>query len=385
MKNIIGAILVFMGSCCFAQINTFYVQPVDTDINYAVAQDSHLVVRNTSTHLNKLFLFIGGTGSSSKTYKRISEFAGNEGYDVIGIAYPNSIAAASLKNDTDSLAFNHYRQEICFGEPVSPDVSVDSLNSITTRCIKLLNYLHTTYPSQSWNQYLNGSDDLNWSKIMVGGHSQGAGHAAYLGKINLVDRVLMLAGPNDYSDHFAKPAVWLSTSGNTPPTRYFGYLSELDEIVDFDKQLSNLEALEVYPAYDTTLVDNSSSPYGNSRCLYTRQPPGLSILNHNTPIKFSSINNSVWEYMLSSDVTTSLDRNVQENKFFIYPSPTHDQLHIYHSNNGKNKRCVIRNIYGQMVWSEQVEAGTTHIDVSTFTKGVYFFSFGHETLKFIKE
>jgi predicted esterase len=58
------------------------------------------------------------------------------------------------------------------------------------------------HPFESWAQYLATPDSIDWSNIIVGGHSQGAGHAAYLAKFNSVNRVLLFSGPNDYSTAF---------------------------------------------------------------------------------------------------------------------------------------------------------------------------------------
>src|SRR6187549_3620168 len=177
MKKLITILLFVTATTGFSQINTFYVNPILTDTSYAAGQDSHLVVRNTTTTLHKLFLFIGGTGSSTQGYQTISNFAGNLGFDVINLSYPNTVSAASLANSSDSMVFNNYRQEVCYGTPLSPDVTVDSLNSIYTRTIKLIHYLNATYPTQNWSQYLITPTTLDWSKIAVGGHSQGGGHA----------------------------------------------------------------------------------------------------------------------------------------------------------------------------------------------------------------
>ncbi len=111
----------------------------------------------------------------------------------------------------------------------------------------------------------------------------------------------MFSSPNDYSNYYSNSANWLRTSGITAMNKHFAYLSLLDEIVPFNNQLTNLQGLGLYPLYDTTFVDISSSPYSNSHCLYTTQTPGLAILYHNSTMKLSSINNSVWTYMLTSD------------------------------------------------------------------------------------
>ena len=97
-----------------------------------------------------------------------------------------------------------------FGTPVSDVVDVDGLNSIYTRILKTLEYLTDNYPDHNWGQYLQRSGGIEWSKIIIGGHSQGSGHAAYIAQKFLVDRVLMFSGPNDYSNYYSDTAPWVS-------------------------------------------------------------------------------------------------------------------------------------------------------------------------------
>jgi hypothetical protein len=313
MKTIFTIMLFVIATTCFAQINTFYVKPdktdkayKDTDTNYVCNKSSNYVVRNTKNNLNKLFLFLGGTKSKPIDYKIFSDFTGNLGYDVINLSYPNNVMAASLSCSSDSLTFNNYEQEICYGTPVSSDVKVDTLNSIYTRTVKLINYLDKTYPEQNWKQYLTSSSTLNWSKIAVGGHSQGGGHACYFAKFNDVERVLMFSSPNDYNNVKSTPANWISTPGKTTMDKHFAYLNQLDDVVLFNNQISNLKGLGLYPAYGACYVENSCPPYGNSHCLYTTQPPGFHIYYKTQIYHFSTIifetnlNKNVWTYMLTA-------------------------------------------------------------------------------------
>lgn len=386
MKNTLAVILFLINATCFSQINSFYVTPIQTDINYSAVQDSNLVVRNTTTNINKLFLFIGGTGSSTQSYQTISKFAGNLGYDVINLSYPNAVAAASLANSSDSMVFNKYRQEVCYGTPLSADVEVDTLNSIYTRTVKLLNYLNTTYPAQNWSQYLINPTTLDWSKIAVGGHSQGSGHACYFAKFNDVERVLMFSGPNDYSNFFSNSANWLRTSGITAMSKHFAYLNLLDEIVPFEKQLTNLQGLGLYPLYDTTYVDNSSSPYGNSHCYYTTQTPGIVILYHNTTVKFSAINNAVWTYMLTSLITTNINEVTENNNISIYPNPTFSNVNIHSDGNLFNKTYIVQNAAGQTVLTgKTLNNNYFTIDFTLLENGIYFVSIDKKTFKIIKQ
>lgn len=369
----------------FSQTNTFYINPILTEPNYSAVQDSHMIVRNTISNNDKLFLFIGGTGSETKNYRQIAEFAGDLGFDVINIAYPNSVAAASLANSSNNLAFDNYRQEICYGTSLSPVVNVDSLNSIYIRAVNLITYLDITYPSQNWSQYLNSSSTLNWSKIVVGGHSQGAGHACFFGKHDTPERVLMFSGPNDYSNYSSQPANWLGIAGNTPIDKYYAYLSLFDEVVDFSKQLSNITNLGLYPASDTVHVDITSSPYNTSNCLYTTQSPGLAILDHNSTVKLSIINNSVWEYMLTYGTTTNVKEVNNNYSFSIYPNPINTQLHIHFDKNMLGKTFYIRNMTGQIIKSEKVNASSISVNLSNLVSGLYLFTIENQTSIFIKK
>jgi Secretion system C-terminal sorting domain len=386
MKTLLTILSFVMATACYAQINTFYVKPIQTDINYAASQDSNLVVRNTTTHNNKLFLFFGGTGSNSASYQTLSNFTGNLGYDVINLSYPNAVSAGSLAGATDSLVFNKFRQEVCYGTPVSADVTVDTLNSIYTRTVKLLIYLNTTYPTQNWNQYLINSSTLNWSKIVVGGHSQGSGHACYFAKFNDVERVLMFSGPNDYSNYFLKSANWLRTAGITSINKHFAYLNLLDEIIPFNSQLNNLQGLKLFPLYDSTYVDLSNAPYGNSHCLYTTQTPGLAILYHNATTKFSTINNAVWTYMLTSPIVTGIDERIDHKTFSIYPNPTFSIVNIYSDRSLLDETFVVQNLKGETVLTgKSLKTNFLSLDFSTLESGIYFITINKKTVKIIKQ
>lgn len=282
-----------------AQNISVLVTPQQTDINYSSADESHFVVRNTKTHLNKLFLFIGGSFSVPKNYYLICDHAATIGFDVISLSYPNNVATASLGTSSDVNIFDNYRQEICFGSPVSSVVAVDTFNCIVTRTIKLLQFLKITYPDQNWGQYLTASGTLLWSKIVVSGHSQGSGHACYLGKKNLVDRVVMFSGPNDYSTNFSSPANWLFQAGQTPNNKLFALLHTQDEIVPFAYQVANLKALGMLTVTQTpTLVDNLSTPYNNANAM-SLNIPALSY--HNSTVGANSILPAVWTYMLTGN------------------------------------------------------------------------------------
>jgi len=282
-----------------AQNVSTLIMPKQTDAGYSSSDLEHYVVRNNKIHLNKLLLFIGGSFSVPKDYNFICDQAATFGLDVISLSYPNNVATAPLGTSTDPLIFNNYRDEICFGNPVSNVVSVDALNSISTRATKLVQYLKTTFPTENWEQYLTAGNALQWSRVILAGHSQGSGHACYLGKKILTDRVVMFSGQNDYSTNFNASANWLTVSGLTPLTKHFSLLHLKDEIVPFDNQVANLKGLGLLTATQSpTLVDNLANPYNNSRALSLNIPANSF---HSSTVGQNAILPNVWRYMFTID------------------------------------------------------------------------------------
>jgi hypothetical protein len=99
-------------------------------------------------------------------------------------------------------------------------------DSIVGRLTMLLEYLEATFPTEGWGTYLtterttssSSNDDNNnnstrqrrrpnWGRIWIMGHSQGAGHAAYLAHSVSLAGAGLLSGPQDEDDY--------STNNNT--------------------------------------------------------------------------------------------------------------------------------------------------------------------------
>jgi len=360
----------------FSQLQHYYVQPNQTDANYA-PQDSNYIVINPSTQINKLFLFFGGTYSSPKHYRFICSVAANYGYDAISLCYIDTVPVYPFGNSSDSLVFDKFRQEICFGTPQSPFVSVDTLNSIYTRTLKLIQYLSATYPSQNWGQYLLSPTTLDWSKIAVSGHSQGSGHAAYLAKYFPVERNVMFSGPNDYSSHYSRSAHWLRQVGVTPINKQFVFLHLQDEVVPFEHQFTNISGFGMLQTGDTTIVDNVLPPYLNSHSLYSNVDPAIANQYHgSTCIGIYTPMNSgdtvfapVWKYMLTTSVTTGTTNFYTKiPEINIYPNPT---TGIFIIKGNGIQFIEIANISGQIVKQVSINNLQFTIDLSNQPKGIY--------------
>jgi hypothetical protein len=317
---------------------------------YSILEDSSFIAKNALADKNTLFLFLGGGYSHPNSYWNITYFSATNGYDAISLCYSNNTGAGFFANNPDSNFHSAFRQELCFGTPVCDSISVDTLHSINVRLIKLLKYLEFTYPSDNWGQYLTINDEPDWQKIILAGHSLGSGNASYIAKQFETKGVLMFSGPNDYSTLYSQPAPWLSNPGLTGLEKHFSYLSLYDEVVSFDKQYSNIEAMGMLENDDSTFVDFISPPYNNSHCLYTKQNIGLAVLYHNTTTMNSTINHDVWEYMLNSLLDTTLNNlpeieNQLKYDWNIYPNPSNGSFYISGNINNPNSDKLILSIH----------------------------------------
>lgn len=144
-----------------------------------------------------------------------------EGYFVISIAYnnPESVNGDICSQDSPGINVDNcagdVRKEILEGVNYSSQVEVSNSNSVFNRFKKLSDYLVTN--GLNLPTYAR-STTLDWSKIYVSGHSQGAGHSYYLAKNYGVKFACLLGGPYDLRDNVNPPATpiadWYLVSGS---------------------------------------------------------------------------------------------------------------------------------------------------------------------------
>ena len=244
LRCVLVPFVLFLGVPVYAQMKVLRVEPAQTDPAIATVHGPHIALYDpgvTSNH--RLFFFICGTGGNPSNSPALYRTFAEWGYHVVSVDYENNLITTALAHTHDPAAFGHYRDAIVTGAPVSDRIHVDAANSILNRFRKLLAYLAEHDSKGGWNEFINEKDGKPaWDRIIVGGHSQGSGHAAYIGKLFRVDRVLIFSGPQDYMDDLHKPAPWLSEASATPPSRFFAFLSQNDPF-NIHHQLANCAML----------------------------------------------------------------------------------------------------------------------------------------------
>ena len=263
-----------------------------TERDVAPATTNPALTDNLSTHFainpapatakGRLFVMLPGTGGTPRFYRLIVRAGAARGYHSIGLTYPNdeavgTICAPSPRPD----CAGEVRREIITGTDTSPLVAITSANSITGRLTSMLIYMNATYPNEGWGQYLVGGA-ANWSQITVAGHSQGAGHAGYMAKLYILDRVAMFSGPGDIGNGGGAPAQWITLPNATPAARQYGFTHRQDELVPLALVEFNWGQIGLGAFGASVSVDGSAAPYGDRRQLTTNIPIPISPLSPTT-------------------------------------------------------------------------------------------------------
>ena len=262
-------------------------------------------------------------------------------------------------------------------------IDVNRPNSIENRLIKVLQYLNNDYPNENWNQFWSGDSTILWENIIVSGHSQGGGHAGFIGKIKQVERVVMFA-INDWMPLLQRTSAWVSMPGATIPERYFAFTHELDEAADFGNQQIFWEDLGMMQFGNVVLTDGLSVPFENSHTLFTQVIPAVDTTKyHSSPIvdlytpkdgNDMPVLQLVWEYLIDYPLVTSLEEMEEENSLFkIYPNPASSMIWIEFENGlAKNCSAKIYNSIGQEVHSFFINEKKKGVSVQGLPSGVYF-------------
>jgi hypothetical protein len=176
----------------------------DTDV-------PHLVIgRPADVRKSTLRLFLPGTFSDPAAASCLLDAISEGGlHPTLGLSYiwlnrtdaeRNELCRSAHPGQPDDVArclmLGH--KDAVFGGESEPGLwqGVAAHEAIVGRLVSLLRYLHKTDPTAGWSKFLKGSSDtLDWPRIIVGGHSQGAGHAAFLAQQVPAAAAALLSGP----------------------------------------------------------------------------------------------------------------------------------------------------------------------------------------------
>jgi hypothetical protein len=181
-----------------------------------------VIFRRTAPSGAPLLVFMPGTGGTPWNLRRFLDTASRVGYRAIGLMYDDVPAVNVVcPSDMDVDCNAHFREKRIYGTNVTSVIDDLPAESIVSRLTELLRYLAKNHPNDGWEGYLLPDGTLNWSRIAVGGHSQGAGMAAFIAKEHQVYRVVLFSSPWDFHAPNQMLSPWLSKPPATPMNRWY--------------------------------------------------------------------------------------------------------------------------------------------------------------------
>ena len=235
-KAFLAVLFVFLSQPCGAVIRTQEIAP---NINFPEIRQErgkHLAVRDDEVAPNGLLLVtIGGTTSAPVDMSVIQQAAARLGYAALAVDYPNSVISTVCRDRQEADCFDQFRAAIVTGQPVSNLVQVDEKNSILFRLKDVFSTMLKREPDV-WSRYADAQGQLDWSHVVLMGHSQGSGHVVYMAKLFSVKAVVAVAGPQDYSTVHG-PALWILKPGATPADHHYSLLHR-DDYFGSDMQIA---------------------------------------------------------------------------------------------------------------------------------------------------
>ena len=253
------------------------VRPSTTDNNIETGSYNlrHYMATSNAPSKNTLVIFLPGTNRAPSSYLYMMEQIALLGYHVIGLMYKTDPAINPICRPTDDVTCHwRARMETIDGTDRHPNVSVNVPNSIINRLEKVLQYVNTIHPSGGWDQYLSGGQ-LQWNKIIVSGHSQGASLSGILGKEFPVKRVVMWS-VIDFLDSGNIPD-WVNNTTNNE--KYYAFIHAKDELVPFTRAQLGWDKLGMTEYGSMSSIDCNSYPFNNTHILYTTYTPSVSLVD----------------------------------------------------------------------------------------------------------
>ncbi|MBK4346831.1 BPSS1187 family protein [Lacisediminihabitans changchengi] len=172
-----------------------------------------------------LLLFLPATRSVPRDYRSFLDTAASLGYHVLALDYPNRGQSVVHLCAGAPRCYGEVQRNRFQGGGQSAFNSVDRRDSILNRLRMSLDHLQFTDPGGAWSRYRSG-DSIRWDRVVVAGHSQGGGLAAYIAHRFRVHGALMFSSP--VQSDAGVPARWMRKSGATPASVQYGLVDVRD-------------------------------------------------------------------------------------------------------------------------------------------------------------
>jgi hypothetical protein len=151
---------------------------------------------------------------------------------------------------------------------------------------------------------------LLWPKIVIAGHSQGAGHSGLIAKTEPVARALMFSDTDWWTPNGqlpGQPANWIFSTGVTPDEFYFGFVHVQDPLILYSEEIPTWNAYGLAQFGGPLLVESNQVPFLGSHQMTTDLPPldgnyhGATVADSATPLTTNGtpVYQPVWQFMMT--------------------------------------------------------------------------------------
>lgn len=290
-------------------IRSVSVLPATTDPAITGWLSAHAAVIDTlADRRGQLMVYLHGQGGTGTGAGLLLQTAAESGYHAVGLTYPNDWSPFVLCNGSgDVNCAENIRREILDGVDRSPLITVTPANSVQNPLVKLLAYLESQHPGESWGSYIDASTGLpRWDRIVVWGHSQGGGNAGVLARHHALARVCLSAPAADGGP--GSPAPWWANHA-TASEAYFGFCHAQDAL---NAKLAFWSALGMDPFGPVVDVASATAPFSGTHRLSSSVAPAVAGQFHNSVVADavtprladgSPVYKPVWQYMLTAPIT----------------------------------------------------------------------------------
>ncbi len=185
------------------------VRPSETGIPPTINDAKHVIALPTNPRRAPTVVFLPATDWQPIWYRTYARTLAAHGWRVIALSYPNLQNVDRLcREDPDQDAHGKLRREVLFGGDWSPHVAIPYEQSVLARLNRLILWLRVNRPTDDWN--------LLASRVSIGGHSQGGGHAAYWAQETRFRSVFLIGATEDRFLDGRTPLWTLRPSVTTP-------------------------------------------------------------------------------------------------------------------------------------------------------------------------
>lgn len=173
-----------------------------------------------------LLLFLPATRAKPAQYQRFLTTALGDGYHVLGLDYWNLGKTLSGTCEADPQCYGQVQRNRFDGTRQSEFSKVSPAGSIVSRFRDAIAHLDDVDPKGGWGRFVASNENIAWQDIVVAGHSQGGGEAAYIAHIRPVLGALMFSSPVESLG--PAHAAWMDRPGRTPASKMYA----IDDVRD---------------------------------------------------------------------------------------------------------------------------------------------------------